>query len=109
MAAPAFRAQVTGTLANRASFSFTIPATCQVDLERVRQELNAARVELASEAEMEKLCPDCEPGAIPPFGSLYHLTTLVDEAPAGRDVLDTAVDEIRRVPAVREAWVIRLS
>ena len=33
----------------------------------------------------------------------------VDEAPAGRTPLDAAVDEIRRVPAVREAWVVRLS
>ena len=33
----------------------------------------------------------------------------VDEAPAGRTLLDAAVDEIRRVPAVREAWVVRLS
>jgi len=33
----------------------------------------------------------------------------VDEAPAGRDALDAAVDEIRRVTAIREAWVVRLS
>ncbi len=56
-----------------------LPATHHVDLQRVRQQLGATRVELASEAEMQRVCPDCEPGAIPPFGSLYHLTTLVDE------------------------------
>ncbi|HMD37603.1 MAG TPA: phosphoglycerate dehydrogenase [Vicinamibacterales bacterium] len=33
----------------------------------------------------------------------------VDEAPAGRDALDAAVNEIRRVSAIREAWVVRLS
>jgi hypothetical protein len=33
----------------------------------------------------------------------------VDEAPGGRADLDAAVDEIRRVPAIREAWVARLS
>jgi hypothetical protein len=32
----------------------------------------------------------------------------VDEDPAAIQVLDAAVDEIRRVPAIREAWVVRL-
>jgi Ala-tRNA(Pro) deacylase len=57
-----------------------LPATHQVDLERVKHDLSAQHVALASEEEMARLFPDCEPGAIPPFGSLYHLTTLVDEA-----------------------------
>ena len=33
----------------------------------------------------------------------------VDEEAGAPDALDTAADEIRRVPAIREAWVIRLS
>jgi Ala-tRNA(Pro) deacylase len=57
-----------------------LPATHHVDLERVRQQLGAQHVELAREQEMAQLFPDCETGAIPPFGSLYHLTTLVDES-----------------------------
>jgi Ala-tRNA(Pro) deacylase len=57
-----------------------LPATHQVDLDEVRRELGAERVEMATEAEMERLFPDCEPGALPPFGSLYHLQTLVDES-----------------------------
>src|SRR5437588_11891960 len=43
-----------------------LPATRQVDLERVRDCLGE-RVELAGEAEMERLFPDCERGALPPF------------------------------------------
>jgi len=56
-----------------------LPATHQVDLERVRRELGGKRVEMADEKDMARLFPDCEPGAIPPFGSLYHITTLVDQ------------------------------
>ena len=37
-------------------------------------------IDLASEAELEQHFPDCEPGAVPPFGSLYNLPTYVDEA-----------------------------
>jgi Ala-tRNA(Pro) deacylase len=57
-----------------------LPATHHVDLAEVRRELGVERVEMASEAEMDRLFPDCERGAVPPFGSLYHLETLVDES-----------------------------
>jgi Ala-tRNA(Pro) deacylase len=57
-----------------------LPATHQVNLDEVRRELGVERVEMASEEEMERLFPDCERGTLPPFGSLYHLETLVDES-----------------------------
>jgi Ala-tRNA(Pro) deacylase len=57
-----------------------LPATHRVDLEQLRQDLGAQEVEMASEAEMDRLFPDCERGAVPPFGSLYHLETVVDES-----------------------------
>jgi Ala-tRNA(Pro) deacylase len=57
-----------------------LPATHRVDLERARQELGAQEVGMATEAEMDRLFPDCERGAVPPFGSLYQLETVVDES-----------------------------
>jgi Ala-tRNA(Pro) deacylase len=57
-----------------------LPATHRVDLERARQELGAQEIEMATEAEMDRLFPDCERGAVPPFGSIYHLETVVDES-----------------------------
>jgi len=57
-----------------------LPATHQVDLEQVRQQLGEERVEMAAESDMDRLFPDCERGAIPPFGSLYQLPTVVDES-----------------------------
>lgn len=56
-----------------------LPATHQVDLERARVDLGEERVEMASEDEIERLFPDCERGAVPPFGSLYRVPTIVDE------------------------------
>jgi Ala-tRNA(Pro) deacylase len=35
---------------------------------------------MASEEEIQHLFPDCEVGAMPPFGSLYHLPTFIDES-----------------------------
>jgi Ala-tRNA(Pro) deacylase len=57
-----------------------LPATHQVDLEQLRQDMGEPRMEMASEEDMERLFPDCERGALPPFGSLYHLPTLVDDS-----------------------------
>jgi Ala-tRNA(Pro) deacylase len=55
-----------------------VPATHKVNMEDVRDCLGEP-VEMADEEEMDTLFPDCECGAMPPFGSLYHLETLVDE------------------------------
>lgn len=57
-----------------------LPASYRVDLEQIRRELGEEQVELGSEEEMDRLFPDCERGAMPPFGSLYQLPTLVDES-----------------------------
>lgn len=57
-----------------------LPATHRVDLDRLRLDLDEREAELATESEMEQLFQDCERGAIPPFGSLYQLTTVVDES-----------------------------
>lgn len=54
-----------------------LPSHHVVDLERMAAALGGARVELASEEEFEGLCPDCEEGAIPPFGNLYALEVFV--------------------------------
>ncbi|GIV62623.1 MAG: deacylase [Rhodothermaceae bacterium] len=50
-----------------------LPATFQVDLGLLREALGAGTVELATEEEFRDLFPDCEPGAMPPFGNLYGL------------------------------------
>src|SRR5437868_2607217 len=57
-----------------------LPSTHQIDLERLRQDLGEGQMEMATEDEMERVFPDCERGAMPPFGSLYQLPTLVDES-----------------------------
>src|SRR5262249_736121 len=56
-----------------------LPATHSVDLAEMGRDLGAAEVEMASEQEIEQIFPDCERGAMPPFGSLYRLPTIVDE------------------------------
>jgi len=57
-----------------------LPATRRVDLEALARATGASAVELAEEKEFRKLYPDCEAGAMPPFGHLYEQTTFVDES-----------------------------
>jgi Ala-tRNA(Pro) deacylase len=57
-----------------------LPAHCRVALDRMKELLGAQQVSLATEDEFAALFPDCELGAMPPFGNLYNVPTLVDSA-----------------------------
>lgn len=56
-----------------------LPASMQIDLEKVSAALGGSKIELAAETDIKAHCPDCELGALPPFGSQYAMKTLVDE------------------------------
>lgn len=56
-----------------------LPAPYRVDLTRVAMVLGTQTVRLADEVELQGLFPDCEVGAMPPFGNLYHLPVYVDQ------------------------------
>ena len=57
-----------------------LPASYQIDFGLLREIFRNKTVGLATEAEFQNRFPDCEPGAMPPFGNLYHMEVLVDEA-----------------------------
>jgi Ala-tRNA(Pro) deacylase len=56
-----------------------LPASYQIDFEMFRRSIGARSLELATEAELRALFPDCELGAMPPFGNLYGLPVYVAE------------------------------
>jgi len=57
-----------------------LPGSHRVDLDRLGQLLDARTVRLASEEEFGGMFPDCELGAMPPFGNLYNLEVWADTA-----------------------------
>lgn len=57
-----------------------VPAPEKLSLERLREIAGAQTVTLASEPEFRSHFPECELGAMPPFGNLYGLRVFVDEA-----------------------------
>jgi Ala-tRNA(Pro) deacylase len=56
-----------------------VQATRWLNLGRLQQVLGCQRITLSPEAEFAALFPDCEPGAVPPFGSQYQIETVVDD------------------------------
>lgn len=56
-----------------------VSANRHVDLAKVSRAVGTD-VRLAAEAEFAPLCPDCERGAEPPFGTLYDIPVYLDTA-----------------------------
>jgi len=57
-----------------------VSASQHVDLERLQAETKSKTVRLAAENEFKGRFPDCETGAMPPFGNLYGMSVFADEA-----------------------------
>jgi Ala-tRNA(Pro) deacylase len=55
-----------------------LPANARLDLEALGRAMGRHHLQLVSEDELQKLFPDCEIGAMPPFGRLYGIPTWVD-------------------------------
>ena len=56
-----------------------LPATRKLNRDLLCKAAGAGRVELATEEEFKYRFPDCEAGAMPPFGNLYGLPVYADE------------------------------
>lgn len=57
-----------------------MPAPAKIRFDLLRRASGASQVELAREKDFAGLFPGCELGAMPPFGNLYEVPVIVDEA-----------------------------
>ena len=57
-----------------------LPSFQRVNLDRLQEATGAKHVELAAEREFKELFPECELGAMPPFGNLYGIKVFVDNS-----------------------------
>ena len=100
-------------LSDRGFGMAVVPGDFLVDLEVLRELLGVAWVRLATERELEELFPECELGAMPPFGNLFDLPVYVDSGVARlevmafnagthRDVIQMSFGDFRRLvdPAI---------
>jgi Ala-tRNA(Pro) deacylase len=56
-----------------------LPASSKVNFETLKNAAGAENAELASEEEFQRMFPDCEIGAMPPFGNLYGMEVFASE------------------------------
>jgi Ala-tRNA(Pro) deacylase len=57
-----------------------LPAPFKINFDKLQAAIAGEQVELASEAEFQSLFPDCELGAMPPFGNLYGMDVYVAQS-----------------------------
>lgn len=55
------------------------PASCRIDLDLLREASQAQTVTLAEEKEFQDMFPECDIGAMPPFGNLYGIEVFAAE------------------------------
>jgi Ala-tRNA(Pro) deacylase len=79
-----------------------------VALDLLRMVTGATVVEIATEQEFENAFPDCETGAMPPFGNLYEIPVYIDASLAEYDEITFNAGTHREL--MQMAWkdVVRL-
>ena len=90
---PAFTAQELAARMHISGFEFTkavvvkldgefalvaVPAPLRINFKELANVAGARKARLANEQEFQQFFPDCELGAMPPFGNLYQLPTYAD-------------------------------
>lgn len=87
------------------TFLLVVDATDHVDLVKARHVLSARDVRLLTEADLAALAPDCEAGAIPALGNLFHVPMIADYAVReDRDISFNAGSHRFSVRVDRAAW-----
>lgn len=79
-----------------------VPASAHVDLDRLRFLTGGNSVEIASEGEFQNAFPDCELGAMPPFGNLYDMPVYADASLAENEEITFSAGTHREL--VRMHW-----
>ncbi len=85
-----------------------LPAPNHVRLDKLAAVVGKS-VRLATEQEFSSLFPDCELGAMPPFGSLYNLAVYLDESLAADEVIVFNAGTHRDAIRVRYDDFVRLA
>jgi len=85
---PAHRVAKTVVFTSENGYAMAVlPGDSMLDLEALRALLGVARLRLATESELNDLFPDCELGAMAPFGNLYGMPVYVDAGLSSEEMI----------------------
>ncbi len=76
-------------------------ADCAVDMHELRTLLGQPRLRLATERELGEIFPECELGAMPPFGNLFHMPVYADSRLAREGMIEFNAGTHRDVVRLR--------
>jgi Ala-tRNA(Pro) deacylase len=79
-----------------------LPASFQVDLGVLKRAIRARDVQIAHEEDFKDSFPECELGAMPPFGNLYGMRVIADESLANDDEITFNACSHREL--IRMSW-----
>ena len=86
-----------------------LPAASVLDLSRLKGLIGHGEIRLATAEEISGVVPDCAPGAIPPFGSLYGLRVFVDRTLINRPEIAMPAGDLATAIRMKSAEFRRLS
>lgn len=86
-----------------------LPAACTIDPGRLKGLAGEEHLELASVEEVGAACPGFAPGAVPPFGALFGMPTLVDTTLLARPELTLPGGDHRTALRMRTTEYQRLA
>ncbi|MCA9670178.1 MAG: YbaK/EbsC family protein [Myxococcales bacterium] len=94
-----------------------IPADTRCRLARLAEATNSDEVRLAQEHDFGRYFPDCDLGAIPPFGSLWNVRVYVSRALLDADYISFPDGDVREIITMdtadylglEEPWVLEPS
>ena len=104
-----FWAKVVTCFADGEPVQAVVPADCEVDFEKLAVVIGVPHVRMATEDELEWLYPDCETGAMPPFGPLYRQLVFVDARLADDERIAFNAGTFANAVAMRFADFVRLT
>lgn len=62
-----------------------IPSFCEIDIEKLEVTLSKSMIKFLPEGTQERVFPDCEADALPPFGNLYGVPVHAEQSLGKRD------------------------
>lgn len=71
--------------ANGKFMMVVLPATDHINFTELREITGANDIDLATESDFKTKFPECEVGAMPPFGNLYNMPVLVSNQLVSQD------------------------
>lgn len=80
-------AKVVMLIAGGENAMLVLPAPEHAYIPEVASYLGTKEVHLAEERDLRNMFPDCELGAMPPFGNLYNVPVYVDQALADEETI----------------------